>query len=46
MSREITTLALRALNQQVADGRLPEAVGGEFVEGNGLDRAAGAGAAR
>ena len=38
VSREITTLSLRALNQQVADGRLPEAVGGEFVEGNGLDR--------
>ena len=38
VSREITTLALRAMNQQVADGRLPEAVGGEFVEGNGLHR--------
>ncbi|MET0686119.1 MAG: glycine betaine ABC transporter substrate-binding protein [Solirubrobacteraceae bacterium] len=34
--RLVTTLQLRALNQQVADGRLPEAVGGEFVEANGL----------
>jgi glycine betaine/choline ABC-type transport system substrate-binding protein len=32
----LTTLQLRSLNQQVADGRLPEAVGGEFVEANGL----------
>jgi glycine betaine/choline ABC-type transport system substrate-binding protein len=32
----ITTLVLRDLNQQVIDGRLPEAVGGEFVDGNGL----------
>ena len=32
----ITTLALRNLNQQVIDGRLPEAVGGEFVDANGL----------
>jgi len=32
----ISTLALRSLNQQVIDGRLPEAVGGEFVDGNGL----------
>ena len=38
VSRVITTLGLRGLNQQVADGRLPEAVGGEFVDGNGLDR--------
>src|SRR5262245_25636440 len=29
VSRLITTLALRSLNQQVIDGRLPEAVGGE-----------------
>src|SRR5688572_8404766 len=36
VSRLITTLELRALNQQVADGRLPEAVGGEFVDANGL----------
>ena len=36
VSRLITTLQLRALNQQVADGRLPEAVGGEFVDANGL----------
>ena len=35
-SRLITTLALRSLNQQVIDGRLPEAVGGEFVDANGL----------
>ena len=34
--RLVTTLQLRSLNQQVADGRLPEAVGGEFVEANGL----------
>jgi glycine betaine/choline ABC-type transport system substrate-binding protein len=32
----VTTRVLRALNQQVADGRLPEAVGGEFVDANGL----------
>jgi glycine betaine/choline ABC-type transport system substrate-binding protein len=35
-SRLITTLALRNLNQQVIDGRLPEAVGGEFIDANGL----------
>ena len=35
-SRLLTTLALRGLNQQVIDGRLPEAVGGEFVDANGL----------
>ena len=35
-SAVITTLALRRLNQQVIDGRLPEAVGGEFVDANGL----------
>jgi glycine betaine/choline ABC-type transport system substrate-binding protein len=35
-SELITTLALRNLNQQVIDGRLPEAVGGEFVDANGL----------
>jgi glycine betaine/choline ABC-type transport system substrate-binding protein len=34
--RLVSTLQLRALNQQVADGRLPEAVGGEFAEANGL----------
>ena len=28
--------ALRGLNQQVIDGRLPEAVGGEFIDANGL----------
>jgi glycine betaine/choline ABC-type transport system substrate-binding protein len=32
----ITTRALRSLNQSVADGRLPEAVGGEFVDANAL----------
>ena len=32
----LTTLALRQLNQQVVDGRLPEAVGGEFIDANGL----------
>jgi glycine betaine/choline ABC-type transport system substrate-binding protein len=32
----ITTRALRSLNQHVADGRLPEAVGGEFVDANAL----------
>jgi glycine betaine/choline ABC-type transport system substrate-binding protein len=36
VSRLVTTLALRSLNQQVIDGRLPEAVGGEFVDANGL----------
>jgi glycine betaine/choline ABC-type transport system substrate-binding protein len=35
-SSVLTTLALRDLNQQVIDGRLPEAVGGEFVDANGL----------
>ena len=37
----ISTRVLRSLNQQVADGRLPEAVGGEFIDANGLggDRA-------
>jgi glycine betaine/choline ABC-type transport system substrate-binding protein len=32
----LSTLALRGLNQQVIDGRLPEAVGGEFADANGL----------
>jgi glycine betaine/choline ABC-type transport system substrate-binding protein len=32
----VTTRILRSLNQQVIDGRLPEAVGGEFVDANGL----------
>ncbi len=32
----VTTRVLRRLNQQVADGRLAEAVGGEFVDANGL----------
>ncbi len=35
-SAALTTLALRGLNQSVIDGRLPEAVGGEFVDANGL----------
>src|SRR4051794_13149040 len=35
-SAVLTTLSLRALNQSVIDGRLPEAVGGEFVDTNGL----------
>jgi glycine betaine/choline ABC-type transport system substrate-binding protein len=35
-SAVLTTLALRDLNQQVIDGRLPEAVGGEFIDDNGL----------
>src|SRR3954469_10613197 len=35
-SRLLSTLRLRGLNQQVIDGRLPEAVGGEFVDANGL----------
>jgi subtilisin family serine protease len=35
-SRLLTTLQLRGLNQQVIDGRLPEAVGGEFIDSNGL----------
>jgi glycine betaine/choline ABC-type transport system substrate-binding protein len=41
VSTLISTRVLRSLNQQVADGRLPEAVGGEFVDANGLggDRA-------
>jgi subtilisin family serine protease len=35
-SRLLTTLQLRGLNQEVIDGRLPEAVGGEFVDANAL----------
>src|SRR4051794_26707476 len=35
-SRLLSTLRLRGLNQLVIDGRLPEAVGGEFVDANGL----------
>jgi glycine betaine/choline ABC-type transport system substrate-binding protein len=35
-SGALTTLLLRGLNQSVIDGRLPEAVGGEFVDTNGL----------
>jgi glycine betaine/choline ABC-type transport system substrate-binding protein len=35
-SRLLSTLVLRGLNQQVIDGRLPEAVGGEFADANGF----------
>jgi subtilisin family serine protease len=35
-SRLLTTLRLRGLNQEVIDGRLPEAVGGEFMDANAL----------
>src|SRR3954453_5097722 len=35
-SELLSTLELRGLNQRVIDGRLPEAVGGEFVDANGL----------
>jgi subtilisin family serine protease len=35
-SQLLSTLELRGLNQQVIDGRLPEAVGGEFADANGL----------
>ena len=35
-SRLLSTLELRGLNQQVIDGRIPEAVGGEFADSNGL----------
>jgi glycine betaine/choline ABC-type transport system substrate-binding protein len=35
-SAALTTLRLRGLNQAVVDGRLPEAVGGEFIDANGL----------
>jgi subtilisin family serine protease len=35
-SRLLTTVRLRGLNQEVIDGRLPEAVGGEFVDANAL----------
>src|SRR4051794_33004321 len=35
-SSALTTLLLRGLNQAVIDGRLPEAVGGEFIDTNGL----------
>src|SRR4051794_17258403 len=37
-TRVITTLGLRSVNRQVADGRLPEAVGAEFAESHGLVR--------
>src|SRR3954452_4192320 len=35
-SQLISTLELRGLNQQVLGGRIPEAVGGEFADANGL----------
>src|SRR3954447_20758369 len=35
-SAVLTTLALRELNGEMIDGRLPEAVGGGFVDANGL----------
>jgi glycine betaine/choline ABC-type transport system substrate-binding protein len=35
-SRELSTLDLRRLNQQLEDGRLPAAVGAEFIDANGL----------
>ena len=35
-SAVLTTRALRSLNQQVGDGRLPEAVGGEFIDAHAL----------
>ena len=35
-SRILTTLQLRGLDQQVIDGRLPEAVAGEFIDSNAL----------
>src|SRR3954453_6491385 len=35
-SAALTTPTLRRLNQAVVDGRLPEAVGGEFAGANGL----------
>src|SRR3954454_5194998 len=35
-SRLLSTFELRGLNQKVIDGRLPQAVGGEFADANGL----------
>src|SRR3954452_92723 len=35
-SQLLSTLELRGLNQQVSDGRIPEAVGGKFADANGL----------
>ena len=35
-SQLLSTLELRGLNEEVIDGRLPEAVGGEFADANGL----------
>ena len=42
-SRELSTLDLRRLNQQLEDGRLAEAVGAEFIDANAL---AGSGRAK
>src|SRR3954454_3106376 len=39
-SRLLSTLELRGLNQQVIDGRLPEAGAGEFVDASALGRRA------
>jgi subtilisin family serine protease len=36
VSSLLTTFTLRGLNEQVINGRLPEAVGGEFADSNGL----------
>jgi len=35
-SRELSTLGLRSLNQQLEDGRLAAAVGAEFIDAHGL----------
>jgi subtilisin family serine protease len=35
-SRILSTLELRGLNERVIEGRIPEAVGGEFADANGL----------
>jgi subtilisin family serine protease len=35
-SRILSTLELRGLNEQVIEGRIPEAVGGEFADANGF----------
>jgi glycine betaine/choline ABC-type transport system substrate-binding protein len=40
-SAVLTTRALRSLNQSVQDGRLPQAVGGEFIDANALGGSGG-----
>jgi glycine betaine/choline ABC-type transport system substrate-binding protein len=40
-SAVLNTRSLRALNQSVGDGRLPEAVGGEFIDANALGGSGG-----